>query len=138
MTALPKDVAPGETVTIDAQMVIPDRPGNYTLVLDLISGGENWFQTMQSDILTRWLSVGAAPETADTEQVPVPETDTIEQEWVTVEPAPQPEPTPVLPDRAEARSSAAPHGPPVVDIASTLPPVRIRSRYVRSTRFGGW
>ena len=65
LTELPNDVAPGETVTIDAQMVIPDSPGNYTLVLDLISGGENWFQTMQSDILTRWLSVSKAPRMPD-------------------------------------------------------------------------
>ena len=136
LTALPNDVAPGETVTIDAQMVIPDRPGNYTLVLDLISGGENWFQTMQSDILTRWLSVSAAPRTSDAGQdagpaagtpafdtptAGTPASGTVEQESVTAEPAPQPEPTPELPVRAEARSSAAPHGPPVVDIASTLP-----------------
>ena len=121
LTELPEDVAPGETVTIDAQMVIPDRPGNYTLVLDLISGGENWFQTMQSDILTRWLSVSAAPETPDVEKVSVPETETAEQERVTAEPAPQPEPTPELYVRAEARSSAVPEGPPVVDISTSLP-----------------
>ena len=121
LTALPDDVAPGETVTIDAQMVIPDSPGNYTLVLDLISGGENWFQTMQSDILTRWLSVSAAPETAEVEQGPLPAPDTIEQEKATAEPAPQPEPTPELPVQTEARSSSAPQGPPVVDISTTLP-----------------
>ena len=127
LTALPNDVAPGETVTIEAQMVLPDRPGNYTLVLDLISGGENWFQTMQSDILTRWLSVSAAPETADSEQVSVPAVDAREQERETSEPAlqpeppPEPEPIPELPVRAKARSSAAPQGPPVVDVASTLP-----------------
>ncbi len=121
LTALPDDVAPGETVTIDAQMVIPERPGNYTLVLDLISGGENWFQTMQSDILTRWLSVSAAPETAEVEQAPVPAPDTVEQERATAEPAPQPEPTPELPVQTEARSSSAPQGPPVVDISTTLP-----------------
>jgi len=121
LTELPEDVAPGETVTIDAQMVIPDRPGNYTLVLDLISGGENWFQTMQSDILTRWLNVSAAPETSDVEKVSVPVTETAEQERVTAEPAPQPEPTPELYVRAEARSSAVPEGPPVVDISTSLP-----------------
>ncbi len=121
LTELPDDVAPGETVTIDAQMVIPDHPGNYTLVLDLISGGENWFQTMQSDILTRWLSVSAAPETADAEKVPVPAPETVEQERVTAEPAPRPEPTPELHVRAEARSAPVSEGPPVVDISHTLP-----------------
>ena len=122
LTALPEDVAPGETVTIDAQMVIPDRPGNYTLVLDLISGGENWFQTMQSDILTRWLSVSPAPQLTEAREVSAPAaTDTVEQEQETAEPAPQPEPTPELHVREKARTSSAPHGPPVVDIASTLP-----------------
>jgi len=121
LTELPNDVAPGETVTIDAQMVIPDRPGNYTLVLDLISGGENWFQTMQSDILTRWLSVSKAPQTAGAEQAVEPEAETVEQENVAADPAPQPETTPELQVRAEARSSSAHHGPPIVDIASSLP-----------------
>ena len=121
LTELPNDVAPGETVTIDAQMVIPDHPGNYTLVLDLISGGENWFQAMQSDILTRWLSVSKAPQMAGAEQAVEPEAETVEQDNVAADPAPQPETTPELQVRAEERSSSAHHGPPIVDIASSLP-----------------
>lgn len=122
LTALPHDVAPGETVTFDAEMVIPDRPGNFTLVLDLINGGENWFQDMQSDILTRWLNVSEAqPETADTGKATGPSVEAGVQEKGRAEPVRPPETIPDLHVRAEARASSAPHGPAVLDIASSLP-----------------
>ena len=122
LTELPHDVAAGETVTLDAQMVIPDRSGNFTLVLDLVRGGENWFQDMQSDILTRWLNVSEAqPQTADTRQAAPVGDDAGVQERGRAERASPPETTPDLQVRAEARSSPAPHGPAVLDIASSLP-----------------
>ena len=124
LTPLLRDVAPGEEVTFDAQMVIPDSPGNYTLVLDLIRGGENWFEEMQSDILTRWLNVSEArPQQADTKTA-APVADIPESEdWREAEPeaALQPETTPELAVRPEARSSSAPHGPAIADVAASLP-----------------
>ena len=76
---------------------------------------------MQSDILTRWLNVSAAPQTADAEQVAEPVADTNEQEEVPARPAPRPETIPELHVQEEARSTSAPHEPQVVDIESTLP-----------------
>ena len=122
LTELPHDVAPGETVTFDAQMVIPDRPGNFTLVLDLISGGENWFQDMQSDILTRWLNVSEAqPQTDETKQAAPAEDTAALQDRGSADRTLPPETTPELKVRAEASSSTAPQGPAVLDIASSLP-----------------
>ena len=122
LTELPHDVAPGETVTFDAQMVIPDRTGNFTLVLDLNSGGENWFQDMQSDILTRWLNVSEAEsQAAETKQAAPAEDPAETQDRESAERTPPPETTPELQVRAEARSSSAPHGPAVLDVASSLP-----------------
>ena len=124
LTPLPHDVAPGDVVTINAQMVIPNRSGNFTLVLDLVSGGENWFQDMQSDILTRWLSVSEPePQAADTGQVasdPVGDGGEA-QRLGKAEPASALETTPEVRVRAEAPSSSAPHGPAIVDFVASLP-----------------
>ena len=122
LTKLTQDVGPGETVTFDAQLVIPDQPGNYTLVLDLVRGGETWFQEMQSDILTRWLNVseGQPPED-EAGRGAGPEADAGVAAGRTAEAAPPPETIPPVPVRRETRSAAAPHGPAVVDIASSLP-----------------
>ncbi len=148
LTPLPHDVAPGEVVTVDAQMVMPDQPGNYTLILDLISGGETWFQEMQSDILTRWLSVsdpqsqaadsgqaasvGAGPgsnvaamsggwEAAPSEarEGKVGQRATVGRD--ASESALSLETTPALNVRREARASSSPHGPAIIDIATSLP-----------------
>ncbi len=122
LTPMPHDVAPGEEVTFDAQMILPDRPGNFTLVLDLLRGGENWFEEMQSDILTRWLSVSEArPQAAETTEAAPVRHDPEAQEWRRTEPASPPETTPDLHVRAEARSPSAPHGPTIADIAASLP-----------------
>ena len=122
LTPLPHDVAPGEEVTFDAQMILPDQPGNYTLVLDLIHGGENWFEDMQSDILTRWLSVGEAdPESVESPpSVPVAELPA-EQDWQRMEPAPRPVDAKDLQLGGEAGRSSARHETIVADIADTLP-----------------
>ena len=122
LTPLPRDVAPGEEVTFDAQMIIPDSPGNYTLVLDMIRGGENWFEEMQSDVLTRWLNVSEArPRQAETRPA-APVADVPQaQEWRRTEPAPLPETTPALQASAETRSASAPHGPAIADISASLP-----------------
>ncbi len=122
LTPLPHDVAPGEEVTLDAQMILPDQPGNYTLVLDLIRGGQYWFEDMQSDILTRWLSVGEAePEVVESApSIPVTEPPA-EQDWQRTEPAPRPVSTPDFDLAGEAGSSSVAYQTAVVDIADTLP-----------------
>lgn len=122
LTNLTQDVAPGDTATIDAHLVIPDRPGNYTLVLDLVRGGETWFQDMQSDILTRWLNVseGQPPE-AETGQRDGHEAAAGRVERAAAETAPAPETIPPVQVRKEARARTAPQGPEIVDIASSLP-----------------
>jgi N-acetyl-anhydromuramyl-L-alanine amidase AmpD len=58
---LPHDVPPDQHVTISAQIVLPNEPGNYTLVLDLIHEGVTWFQDQRSDTLIRWMTVLPAP-----------------------------------------------------------------------------
>jgi hypothetical protein len=52
-------VQPGETVTIEARIALPDEPGNYTLELDLVHEGVAWFKESGAPTLTRWLTVEA-------------------------------------------------------------------------------
>ncbi|MBK8045865.1 MAG: N-acetylmuramoyl-L-alanine amidase [Anaerolineales bacterium] len=58
-TDLPGDVAPGDSVTLSAQIALPDDPGNYTLELDLVQEGITWFKEQGSPVRTRWLTVEA-------------------------------------------------------------------------------
>ena len=122
LTPLPHDVAPGEEVTFDAQMVLPDKPGNYTLVLDLIRGGESWFEDMQSDILTRWLSVGEADSEAveSSSSIPVAELPA-EKDWQRVEQPPRPVTTTDLSLVGKASVSPWTRESAVHDITDTLP-----------------
>ena len=118
LTPLPHDVAPGEMVTFDAEMDIPDRSGNYTLILDFVRGGENWFQDMQSDILTRWLHVGEArTEQAAPGQAPTVEKSSAAPEW-REEGAKRLEEAKA---EAAARPSAEPTGPAITDLSGSLP-----------------
>lgn len=62
-TDIPADVAPGETVTLEARVALPDEAGNYTLEVDLVQEGVSWFKDQGSPALTRWLTVEAlSPE----------------------------------------------------------------------------
>lgn len=58
-TDVPQDVAPGQSVTIDAHIALPEEPGNYTLELDLVHEGIAWFKEKGASPLTRWLTVEA-------------------------------------------------------------------------------
>lgn len=60
-TDIPDDVMPGQTVAIQARIALPDEPGNYTLEFDLVHEGVTWFKEQGSPVLTRWLTVEAAP-----------------------------------------------------------------------------
>ena len=42
--ALPADVPPGESVSLDARLRLPGTPGRYVLRLDLVDEGVTWFE----------------------------------------------------------------------------------------------
>ncbi|MCB0115476.1 MAG: hypothetical protein KDD84_15355, partial [Caldilineaceae bacterium] len=69
---LPHSVAAGQDASVQAQVQLPTEPGNYTLVLDLIQGGQTWFQDLQSDTLIRWMTVQAARPGAAKTQTDAP------------------------------------------------------------------
>ncbi len=72
-TDIPLDVAPGESVVIEARIALPDEPGNYTLELDLVHEGVTWFKDKGSPVLTRWLTVETpAPGSQDGDVVHLP------------------------------------------------------------------
>ncbi len=111
-TPLPKDVAPGETVTFNARIALPPEPGNYTLKIDLVHEGKTWFGDQNSAVLTRWLTVhpaeAAEPGQPVGEQPPTPA------------PAPSPAPTPPgTPSQPPAWSE--PGAPPITDVSDRLP-----------------
>ena len=58
---LPKDVEPRAATTIPLDVTAPDRPGRYTLVLDLVQEGVAWFA--ERGTLPAKLSVTVAPPT---------------------------------------------------------------------------
>ncbi len=74
-SALPQAVQPGESITFEAKVKLPDSPGNYTLQLDLVHEGVTWFADQQSDVLTRWLTIGGeavTPTTDEAQAMPPP------------------------------------------------------------------
>jgi N-acetyl-anhydromuramyl-L-alanine amidase AmpD len=104
LTPLPKDVAPGDTVTIDARIALPLKPGNYTLNIDLFHEGKTWFADQNSSVLTRWLTVSpAGEETGDK----VPDTTTPLQ--------------PVNPPDEPPATITDPSAPWITDISDQLP-----------------
>lgn len=61
-TDIPDDVKPGQIITVQVRIALPDEPGNYTLELDLVHEGVTWFKDKGSPVLTRWLTVEAMQE----------------------------------------------------------------------------
>lgn len=69
-TDLPRDVAPGETVSFEIQVTAPDAPGTYALEFDLVQEAVTW-----------WAEVGSTPhrvlatvtDTAPAPVAPAPE-----------------------------------------------------------------
>jgi len=49
-TALPHDVAPGETATMGLPVAAPDRPGAYLLELDMVQEHVRWFAEVGSTV----------------------------------------------------------------------------------------
>ncbi len=60
--ALPRDVAPGETVEFEARFHLPDRLGRYLLRLDLFDERVAWFEQCGSATLDVELSVDGWPD----------------------------------------------------------------------------
>ncbi len=52
-TALPAPLGPGETADIEMRIGCPAEPGNYTLELDLLCEGVNWFAAVTGAPLER-------------------------------------------------------------------------------------
>jgi hypothetical protein len=58
-TNLPKDVTPGETVTLIHRFTVPTQPGKYWIKLDLVDELITWFEHQGSRPLEFRISVGA-------------------------------------------------------------------------------
>ena len=56
-TELPKDVTPGETVTMSAGLEMPSLPGKYILTWDLARQGISWFGAQGGDTLNLAIDV---------------------------------------------------------------------------------
>lgn len=127
-SALPRTVEPNETITFDARVKMPDMPGNYTLQLDMVHESVTWFADQQSDVLTRWVTVGGEPVTPPNEKpVPAPEppppsTEEAEREEVaplSADPAPAQKAEP--PPPSQGAGPAPPTDSPSQEAPSTEP-----------------
>ncbi len=56
-TALPKDVAPGASITVPALVKAPAMPGSYRAALDLVLEGVSWFSSRGTDPASTYLTV---------------------------------------------------------------------------------
>jgi N-acetyl-anhydromuramyl-L-alanine amidase AmpD len=59
-TDIPNDIAPGEEVTLQVRIALPEDAGNYTFELDMVHEGVTWFKEQESPAFMRWLTVEAA------------------------------------------------------------------------------
>lgn len=57
---LPVNVYPGEVVRFDTEIITPEEPGSYVLVLDLVQQGVGWFQEHGGQVLK--IPVWVAPK----------------------------------------------------------------------------
>jgi thioesterase domain-containing protein/acyl carrier protein len=55
------DLAPGDSETLEIGIKLPDRPGRYTLELDLVDDGVTWFAEEGSDPVKINLDIGNPP-----------------------------------------------------------------------------
>jgi hypothetical protein len=58
---IPYDLEPGDTAGVTLQVVAPDSPGDYTLELDVVQEGVEWFGARGSKTLRAGVSVTASP-----------------------------------------------------------------------------
>jgi glycosyltransferase involved in cell wall biosynthesis/GT2 family glycosyltransferase len=60
-TALPYDLHPGETAAAVCQVVAPERPGSYDLLVTLVQEGVSWWDETTATALFHRVGVVAAP-----------------------------------------------------------------------------
>jgi hypothetical protein len=58
---IPYDLEPGDTAGVTLQVVAPDSPGDYTLELDVVQEGVEWFGARGSKTLRTGVGVTASP-----------------------------------------------------------------------------
>ncbi len=61
-TDLPRDLEPGESASLQAEVVAPDRPGRYLLVWDMVHEDTTWFsgQGVRPAVVPAAVGLGAA------------------------------------------------------------------------------
>lgn len=59
--SLPRDVLPGETVTVQVELPPIDQPGEYRAVFDVVAEGVLWFAQRNSPTAELRLEVGSGP-----------------------------------------------------------------------------
>ncbi len=72
-TPLPADLAPGQSVQLQANVVAPSAQGTYTLRWDMVEEGVSWFSTQGVPTFAQTVVVGPAPfygGSIDVSQVP--------------------------------------------------------------------
>ncbi len=60
-TLLPKEVEPGESVTVLQQVLAPETSGDYTLTLDLVREQVAWFSDRNPDTAVSWVIEVVSP-----------------------------------------------------------------------------
>ena len=118
-SALPHTVEPGATITFDARVKLPDNPGNFTLQLDMVHEGVTWFADQQSDVLTRWLTIGGEAVAPPLVETPPPPIQQIPPAPQPVRPAEKPAPDP----RAEVTTPTVNAPAPLYSAPPTIAPV---------------
>jgi hypothetical protein len=92
-TPLPRDVAPGEEITLaGAELTAPIAPGNYTLKWDMVHEGVTWFETKGSATLN--VAVAVTVPAAHQVYLPIGVQNSGSQPGPPLPPPPGPAPTP--------------------------------------------
>ncbi len=120
---LPADVPPDGSVTVQAELLLPSLPGNYTIDLDLFGEESGWFQAHESDVLVRWVTVYPQPTkeegrlTADDRRPTADDDESPNRQSSIVNPqSPIPDPrSPIAPIPITADA------PEIVDVRGQLP-----------------
>jgi hypothetical protein len=69
-TALPRDLAPGESATVAASVEVPDQPGRLSLQWDLVQENVTWFGERGSPVAEVAVNIMSAQPAAETAPLP--------------------------------------------------------------------
>ncbi|HEY6041842.1 MAG TPA: hypothetical protein VIX58_06895, partial [Anaerolineae bacterium] len=72
-TELPREVAPGESITLDAEVHPPDHPGMYRLEVELVNEGVAWFSERGVTPFSREVQVIFEPLAVDAPATALPD-----------------------------------------------------------------